>query len=735
MTFNMNTGQNCNSFSISPQSIDIQAPGGTGTIAVTGNPAGCLGNWTALSDASWITITGGGTGSGNGTVSYIVAANNATTSRSGRLTIAGKTVTVNQAGNSVCSYSLTSSGQLFDSSGGAGSVAVTAQTGCAWTASSNADWIIITAGASGSGNGTVNYSVAAHSGSASRSGTLQIADQTYTVSQTGGQGITPGSSVYINVSQSQPVLVETVIPEGASNFFVLLQKDSSWWGTLEVLRDGKTLKSGIGSQDFALQMQSPAPGPCTIRVTGSGSGKLSILTSLPELKLGEWTIGSILRCYGSAWYEIHVPAGQQMLSVAAETLGLWSRLEVSYGLLGASPLWTASGDTTALQIQSPAAGTYYVSLTDSAWFPDHDIPRDHQIKADMNPIEPPSTSGPVITDISPARGGTSAPITITIKGVRLDPRAKVWLARPGENDVIAQTTGGSDKCLQSTFDLAEAKPGSWFLMLQNQDGRTATAGDQFILENGGSPAPWVEILGRSTIRAGREANYTIRYGNSGNVNARFAEVVVWLPMSIRATLSATQDGKTVMLESESISGSPPEEVHGFVAIIEHLAPDYIGILQLQVESVASSLEKFEISARIVPSGDIASDIVSASVNRAGFSLQEPFSSRFNIMQRVAASDQVVIESVMYVDNPTGWGTTDHPVITLPILDYNDNHTGRFESYSEEKLTAIQGLNDDRLISGSPETIKQALMKTGLVQLGVGTKSIDIDQLKRLAIVP
>ncbi len=387
-------------YSISPSSRSIDASGGTGSVAVT---AGSNCAWTATSNAAWITITSGAGGTGNGTVSYTVAANDAATSRSGTMTIAEKTFTVTQAGKPVCVYYLSSSGQLFSASGGAGSVAVTAQTGCSWTASSNADWITITAGGSGSGNGTVNYSVAAHSGSASRSGALQIADQTYTVSQTGGQGITPGSSVNINVSQSQPVLVETVIPDGASNFFVLLQKDSSWWGTLEVLRDGKTLKSDIGSQDFALQMQSPAPGPCTIRVTGSGSGKLSILTSLPELKLGEWTIGSILRCYGSAWYEIHVPAGQQMLSVAAETLGLWSRLEVSYGMLGASPLWTAaSGDTTNLQIQSPAAGTYYVSLTDSAWFPDHDIPRDHKIKADLKSIDAIPAADPTIISISPS---------------------------------------------------------------------------------------------------------------------------------------------------------------------------------------------------------------------------------------------------------------------------------------------------------------------------------------------
>src|SRR5262249_29780874 len=46
--------------------------------------------------------------------------------------------------------------------------------GCNWTASANASWLHITSGASGSGNGTVTYSVDADTGPA-RSGTLTVA--------------------------------------------------------------------------------------------------------------------------------------------------------------------------------------------------------------------------------------------------------------------------------------------------------------------------------------------------------------------------------------------------------------------------------------------------------------------------------------------------------------------------------------------------------------------------------
>jgi hypothetical protein len=56
---------------------------------------------------------------------------------------------------------------------------------CAWTAVSNASFITIKSGASGTGNSSVVLTIATNSGSA-RSGTVTIAGQTFTVSQPPG---------------------------------------------------------------------------------------------------------------------------------------------------------------------------------------------------------------------------------------------------------------------------------------------------------------------------------------------------------------------------------------------------------------------------------------------------------------------------------------------------------------------------------------------------------------------
>jgi hypothetical protein len=82
-----------------------------------------------------------------------------------------------------CAYFLSSSSQSFPAAVSSGSVTVTTPVVCNWTAESNDGWITITAGASGTGVGSVQFNVAANSTGAPRSGTLTIAGQTFTVFQ------------------------------------------------------------------------------------------------------------------------------------------------------------------------------------------------------------------------------------------------------------------------------------------------------------------------------------------------------------------------------------------------------------------------------------------------------------------------------------------------------------------------------------------------------------------------
>ena len=85
-------GATC-TYSLSASSQSFSAAGGTGTVNVN-TTSGC--GWTAASNANFIGITSALSGNGNGSVSYSVAANTGA-ARTGILTIAGQTYTVNQA--------------------------------------------------------------------------------------------------------------------------------------------------------------------------------------------------------------------------------------------------------------------------------------------------------------------------------------------------------------------------------------------------------------------------------------------------------------------------------------------------------------------------------------------------------------------------------------------------------------------------------------------------------------
>lgn len=193
-TFSLSSGSAGCTYAITPASQTMSAGGGNGSVSVTAGE-GCI--WQAISMTSWISITSGTSGNGNGTVNYTVAVNANTSSRSGTLLFGDKSLTISQSG---CS-SIAPTGQGFNAEGGSGNIQVTTVGDCTWTSSSSLDWVSITAGSSGRGNGSISYNVASNSASVARSGTITAAGQAFTVSQGGSGGtctampIVPGQAV------------------------------------------------------------------------------------------------------------------------------------------------------------------------------------------------------------------------------------------------------------------------------------------------------------------------------------------------------------------------------------------------------------------------------------------------------------------------------------------------------------------------------------------------------------
>jgi len=169
-------------YTVAPTNPSIPASGGTYTVAVTTRDD-C--DWTSsvATTATWLNITGGQSGKGNGTVTYTVAPNPSTSSRTGTMSIAGKTVSVKQALDiSSCTYSLDYTSRTLTWCGGERSVRVTTQGECPWTSSVNAPWLALGGTADRSGTGSLFYFLDRNTGPA-RNGTVTVAGIPVAISQ------------------------------------------------------------------------------------------------------------------------------------------------------------------------------------------------------------------------------------------------------------------------------------------------------------------------------------------------------------------------------------------------------------------------------------------------------------------------------------------------------------------------------------------------------------------------
>lgn len=85
-----------------------------------------------------------------------------------------------------CTYVISPASQSFSAFGGSGAVSVTASgSSCSWGVSGAPSWITITSGSTGTGSGTVTYSVSMNTGRSSRTAAFTVAGQTFTVTQAG----------------------------------------------------------------------------------------------------------------------------------------------------------------------------------------------------------------------------------------------------------------------------------------------------------------------------------------------------------------------------------------------------------------------------------------------------------------------------------------------------------------------------------------------------------------------
>ena len=198
---------NC-SYSLSSYGDTWAAAGGSDAFNVIA-PAGCA--WSTSESLDWVSITSGSSGSGTHGVFYQVDYNPSVSPRSGVITAAGQSFTINQNGNgNACTFALSAPGSNVPAEGGSNSFSVTAGPICFWSTSRNAIWITITSPQDHTGNDSVEYTVQPYFGSEPRSAAILLsadAGQTFVATFTITQAGTPPPPGTLATGLSYPVSV------------------------------------------------------------------------------------------------------------------------------------------------------------------------------------------------------------------------------------------------------------------------------------------------------------------------------------------------------------------------------------------------------------------------------------------------------------------------------------------------------------------------------------------------
>lgn len=196
----------------------VAADGGAVGWTVTAAP-GC--RFEAADFPAWLTPASGAplqmTETGTMPVVFTAAANATGAARSASFLVGNNAVTVTQAASPTCpAMPAIASIPLLRSYATTGTISVTAAASCPWTISALPSWVTATSTPAGTGNGSVNFAVAANTGAA-RSGSGQLdalgASKTFTMSQEAvpacptSLSVTPGFPSFTSAGGSGTITV------------------------------------------------------------------------------------------------------------------------------------------------------------------------------------------------------------------------------------------------------------------------------------------------------------------------------------------------------------------------------------------------------------------------------------------------------------------------------------------------------------------------------------------------
>ena len=353
-----------------------------------------------------------------------------------------------------------------------GSIAITAASGCAWTATSTVDWISITSAANGTDSGSVNYAVEANTTPTARTGYVFVGFQSFTINQATSVVKQPPSidSVVPNSGSglSQVFTFFVSDPNGAANLTIIevdfVKNDfvcqvgyNFTTGQLYLLNDD--LKAEIAlvtpGAGLALQNSECAVDVSGVRITSAGNSA-QIRLPMVFMSAGIWSIQVTISnaskspafAFAGSWT---TPQTSCTFTLAPASLSVGSNETAGSITLasGAGCPWMASGTIPWIAIKSALRGSGGAAINYDIAPNTTGAPRNGIITiGGVNIfVSQAATAGPLPSITKVVNGasflpGLSSATWMTIQGTNLGPPAQSWAAADFAANWLPTQLGG-----------------------------------------------------------------------------------------------------------------------------------------------------------------------------------------------------------------------------------------------------------------------------------------------------
>ncbi|MGD0771871.1 MAG: BACON domain-containing carbohydrate-binding protein [Candidatus Solibacter sp.] len=343
--------QNC-VYVATPSSFSISAATTPAAFTVTQTQGSVCGPYIATTQTVWLHINDPSGGVPGTSVTFTADANPGATQRIGLIVISGQlNVYVTQAG-ATCNFGMTPTSQNFPVGGGNGVANI--QAGCSWQASTSVTWIAFNGVAIGTQNGTVNYSVAANTCVAGRSGTITLqtglaSPPALAVTQDGAPGnltLSPASITAAAAASDGRITVST--GDGcnwsatADVSWIQITYGSPGTGSggisYHLLANTSAQRTGnihVGTLTCIITQQAPGPPPAV----------LSSVANAANYNTDAVSPGEIVALFGSGLGPASIVTLQVSNGVVTNTL---AGTQVLFDSVAAPMIYTLSGQVSAV---------------------------------------------------------------------------------------------------------------------------------------------------------------------------------------------------------------------------------------------------------------------------------------------------------------------------------------------------------------------------------------------------